>query len=273
MTDAQIILLIILAFATLSFIFEWMQIEVTALAVAGIILLVDVIAVEAFGYTDFLLKEHNEIFAGLSNSAVIAIGSMFVLSRSLVKTGFLVFFADFMYKWAGRWKWLAIFVVLFIVSILSGLINNTAVVAIFIPFIMDICQRYHISPSKLLLPLSYAAIFGGTLTLIGTSTNLLVNSIIESSINPDCIVTAEDPLCLYTKPFRMFEFTKLGLIFLGIGTIYNIIAARWFIPSRAIVSSLTQKYHITQYITEYRVTSKSAILSKTFKELKSELSK
>ena len=64
---------------------------------------------------------------------------------------------------------------LLVVSVLSGLINNTAVVAIFIPFVIDICQRYHISPSKLLLPLSYAAIFGGTLTLIGTSTNLLVN--------------------------------------------------------------------------------------------------
>ena len=96
MTDAQIILLIILIFATFSFIFEWMQIEVTALAIAGMILLIDVVAVGAFGYSDFLLKEHNDIFAGLSNSAVIAIGSMFVLSRSLVKTGFLVFFADFL---------------------------------------------------------------------------------------------------------------------------------------------------------------------------------
>ena len=254
MTDAQIILLIILIFATLSFIFEWMQIEVTALAVAGMILLIDVIAVGAFGYSDFLLKEHNDIFAGLSNSAVIAIGSMFVLSRSLVKTGFLVFFADFMYKWAGRWKWFAIFVVLFIVSILSGLINNTAVVAIFIPFIMDICQRYHISPSKLLLPLSYAAIFGGTLTLIGTSTNLLVNSIIAENGT--------------IEPFGMFEFTKLGLIFLAIGTVYNIIAARWLIPSRAITSSLTQKYHITKYITEYKVTSESNIVSKSFDDIK-----
>ena len=254
MTDAQIILLIILIFATFSFIFEWMQIEVTALAIAGMILLIDVVAVGAFGYSDFLLKEHNDIFAGLSNSAVIAIGSMFVLSRSLVKTGFLVFFADFMYKWAGRWKWFAIFVVLFIVSILSGLINNTAVVAIFIPFIMDICQRYHISPSKLLLPLSYAAIFGGTLTLIGTSTNLLVNSIIAENGT--------------IEPFGMFEFTKLGLIFLAIGTIYNIIAAKWLIPSRAITSSLTQKYHITKYITEYKVTSESNIVSKSFDDIK-----
>ena len=162
----KIVLLVILLFGICSFIFEWMQIEVTALALAGTILLIDVVA-SGFGYSKFLLDEPNHIFAGFSNSAVITIGSMFVLSRALVKTGFLVVFADFMYKWAGRWKWLAIFVVLFIVSILSGLINNTAVVAIFIPFMMDLCQRYHISPSKLMLPLSYAAIFGGTLTMVG----------------------------------------------------------------------------------------------------------
>ncbi len=258
----KIVLLAILLFGICSFIFEWMQIEVTALALAGTILLIDVIAVKGFGYPPFLLNQHDDIFRGFSNSAVITIGSMFVLSRALVKTGFLVVFADFMYKWAGRWKWLAISVVLFIVSILSGLINNTAVVAIFIPFMMDLCQRYHISPSKLLLPLSYAAIFGGTLTLIGTSTNLLVNSVIsqynETSINQ-------------IQEFGMFEFTKLGLIFLAVGTVYNIIVAKWFIPSRAIVSSLTQKYHISQYITEYKVTDKSYIIGKTFNQVKKEL--
>lgn len=260
MQDSNIIILsIILLFAMASFIFEWMQIEVTALAVAGIILLIDVIGVEVFEFEGYLLQNHNDIFAGFSNSAVIAIGAMFVLSRALVRTGFLVVFADFMYKWAGRWKWLSIFVFLLIVSILSGLINNTAVVAIFIPFVIDICQRYHISPSKLLLPLSYAAIFGGTLTLIGTSTNLLVNSIIQNTPG------YED------YAFGMFEFTKLGLIFLGVGTIYNLIAAKWFIPSRAIVSSLTQKYHMSRYLTEYKVGKNSNIIGKTIQEVKESL--
>tara|TARA_A100001011_G_scaffold344102_1_gene378911 strand:- start:583 stop:2511 length:1929 start_codon:yes stop_codon:yes gene_type:complete len=260
MESNVVILSVILLFAMFSFIFEWMRIEVTALAISGIILLVDVIAVQAFYYPEgFLLKEHNDIFAGFSNSAVIAIGAMFVLSRSLVRTGFLVFFADFMYKWAGRWKWFSIFLLLLIVSLLSGLINNTAVVAIFIPLVIDICQRYHISPSKLLLPLSYAAIFGGTLTLIGTSTNLLVNSIVQSTAGYE------------QYSFSMFEFTKLGLIFLGVGTIYNIIAAKWLIPSRSITGSLTQKYHISKYITEYRVPNKSNIIGKNFNDFKGDL--
>ena len=263
MENNQIILLVIMILATLSFLFEWMQIEVTALAAAGIILLIDVIAVQALGYENFLLDNHNDIFAGFTDQAVIAIGAMFVLSRALVKTGFLVVFADFMYKQAGRWKWVAISIVFFVVSVLSGLINNTAVVAIFIPFVMDISQRYRISPTKLLLPLSYAAIFGGTLTLIGTSTNLLVNSkIIEwISKNPNTNI----------EPFGMFDFTELGLIFLVIGTVYNIIVAKWFLPSRAGISSLTQKYHITQYITEYKVSDKSSIIGKVFKDVQKEL--
>ena len=259
MHDINIIILgVILFFATFSFIFEWMQIEVTALAVAGLILLVDVIA-DVSGYPAFLLANHEDIFKGFSNSAVIAIGAMFILSRALVRTGFLVVFADVMYKWAGRWRWMSISLFLIVVSLLSGLINNTAVVAIFIPFVIDICQRYHISPSKLLLPLSYAAIFGGTLTLIGTSTNLLVNSIIENTPGKEHLV------------FGMFEFTKLGLIFLAVGTLYNIVVARWLIPSRAIVSSLTQKYQISKYVTEYKVDKKSSLIGLAFKNIKNDI--
>ena len=259
MQDINIIILgVILLFAMFSFIFEWMQIEVTALAVAGLILLVDVVA-DVSGYPAFLLANHEDIFKGFSNSAVIAIGAMFVLSRALVRTGFLVVFADVMYKWAGRWRWMSISLFLIVVSLLSGLINNTAVVAIFIPFVIDICQRYHISPSKLLLPLSYAAIFGGTLTLIGTSTNLLVNSIIENTPGKEHLV------------FGMFEFTKLGLIFLAVGTLYNIVVARWLIPSRAIVSSLTQKYQISKYVTEYKVDQKSSLIGQAFKNIKNEI--
>ena len=136
---------------------------------------------------------------------------------------------------------------------LSGLINNTAVVAIFIPFIIDICQRYHISPSKLLLPLSYAAIFGGTLTLIGTSTNLLVNSYLEN--------------LPHVEPFSMFEFTKLGLVFLVIGTVYNLIISFFILPSRAITSSLTQKYHMQTYLTEFKIPEESHLHGKTLSEI------
>mgnify|MGYP003725888465 CR=1 FL=1 len=123
----------------------------------GVLLLFDVL-----GWQDAI--------SGFSNPAVITIGAIFIMSRALVKTGFLEVFADFLVKKGGKRKWLTMFIFLLTVSIISGFINNTAAVAIFIPLAIDLCQRFHISPTKVLLPLSYAAIFGGTLTLIGTST-------------------------------------------------------------------------------------------------------
>lgn len=213
--------------------------EVTAMGVTGILLLFNILTPE-------------EAISGFSNKAVITIGAIFIISRSLVKTGFLEVLADYMYQWGGKRKWPTIIIFLFTVSIISGFINNTAAVAIFIPLAINLCQRFHISPTKLLLPLSYAAIFGGTLTLIGTSTNLVVSSLMEES---------------GLEPFSMFEFSKLGLIFLAVGTAYNIIIARWFLPSRAVVSSLTQKYHMGTYLTEFKVGPDSPLIGSTIREL------
>ena len=240
-----IILILVLFSSVIAFFKEWLPLEVTALSATGILLLTDIITVE-------------EMLSGFSNKAVIIIGAIFIISKSLVKTGFLEVIADKLYNKAGDNKWFIIFVFLVTTSIISGFINNTAAVAIFIPLAINLCQKFHISPTKILLPLSYAAIFGGTLTLIGTSTNLLVNSIFEQTISP----SGE-----YYKPFSMFEFTGLGLIFLMIGTVYNIIIARWFIPSRAIVSSLTQKYHLGTYLTEFKVPKDSPLIGKTIEEL------
>ena len=154
-----IILIAVILGAIIAFFKEWLPLEVTALSATGILLLTDVITIE-------------ETLSGFSNKAVITIGAMFILSRSLVKTGFLEVFVDFIYNHVGKNKWITITTFLLVVSILSGLINNTAAVAIFIPLAINLCQRFHISPTRLLLPLSYAAIFGGTLTLIGTSLNI-----------------------------------------------------------------------------------------------------
>ena len=234
-----IILLIVFAMLVTFFIFEVFALEVTALAALGVLLLFNVISLE-------------QALTGFSNKAVITIGAMFILSRSLVKTGFLEVFADFIYNHVGKNKWVTISVFLFIVSILSGLINNTAAVAIFIPLAINLCQRFHISPTRVLLPLSYAAIFGGTLTLIGTSTNLIVSNFIETR---------------GLEPFSIFEFTKVGFIFVFVGIIYNLVVARFFLPSRAIVSSLTQKYHMSKYLTEFKVKTGSTMVGRLIEEL------
>ena len=221
------------------FVMEILPIEVTAMGAIGVLLLFDVLSWQ-------------EAISGFSNPAVITIGAIFIMSRALVKTGFLEVFADFLAKKGGNRKWLTIFIFLLTVSIISGFINNTAAVAIFIPLAIDLCQRFRISPTKVLLPLSYAAIFGGTLTLIGTSTNLIVSSVMEE----------------YNMiPFSMFEFTKLGVIFLVLGTIYNMIISKWFMPSRSIISSLTRKYHMGSFLTEFKIGEDSPLIGHSYGEM------
>ena len=221
------------------FVMEILPIEVTAMGAIGVLLLFDILSWQ-------------EAINGFSNPAVITIGAIFIMSRALVKTGFLEVFADFLAKKGGNQKWLTIFIFLLTVSIISGIINNTAAVAIFIPLGIDLCQRFRISPTKVLLPLSYAAIFGGTLTLIGTSTNLIVSSVMEE----------------YNMiPFSMFEFTKLGVIFLVLGTIYNMIISKWFMPSRSIISSLTRKYHMGSFLTEFKIGEGSPLIGHSYGEM------
>tara|TARA_B100000676_G_C18091903_1_gene860803 strand:- start:610 stop:2598 length:1989 start_codon:yes stop_codon:yes gene_type:complete len=288
----QIILLIVILFAIVFFVMEVLPLEVTALASVGLLLLFDVLSIE-------------QAISGFSNNAVITIGAIFILSRSLVKTGFLEVLAQFLYKLGGNNVWITVSIFLVTVSLISGFINNTAAVAIFIPVIFKICQKYHISPTKLLLPLSYAAILGGTLTLIGTSTNLVVSSVVENNFEHfiDCI-DIKDELGNFSKicadesqwlpemgnniynygdkfldannnnkwdalePISMFEFTKIGLIFMIFGIFYIIIIGKWFLPSRAITSSLTQKYHMQKYLTEFKVPKESKLVGKSFNYLK-----
>jgi len=284
----QIILFSVIFLTIIFFSLEILPLEVTALFSVGVLLLFNIIDVDT-------------AVSGFSNSAVITIGAIFILSRSLVKTGFLEVLARFLYKLGGNNPWLTIFIFLFTVSIISGFINNTAAVAIFIPVVFKICQKFHISPTKILLPLSYAAILGGTLTLIGTSTNLIVSSVMEDTDEHyiDCTTIIDEfnenqKICdgdelwvesmgnnQYDKgdkfldinnngvwdqldPISMFEFTELGLIFIIIGIVYIFIISRWFLPSRVITTSLTQKYHLQKYLTEFKIPKNSKLSGKSF---------
>ena len=240
--DSQLLqFIIIIVLMIISFVFEIVSMEVTALGTIGLLLICNIITID-------------EAIAGFSNKAVITIGAIFIISRALVKTGFLEVLSNYLYKLGGNNKWLTFTIFFITTAIISGFLNNTAAVAIFIPLALKLCQKFHISPTKILLPLSYAAIFGGTLTLVGTSTNLIVNSFLENHST--------------IEPFRMFEFTKLGAIFCFVGIIYNLIISKWVLPSRAITSSLTQKYHMGTYLTEFKIDENSELIGKSISDFK-----
>jgi di/tricarboxylate transporter len=132
---------------------------------------------------------------------------------------------------------------------MSAVINNTAIVAIFMPVTIRLAHKYKLSPSKMLIPLSYAAILGGTLTLVGTSTNLLVNTIF--------IATSDHP------PLGMFEFMRYGIILLIIGLLYILFIAPRLLPSRTVTSSLTKSYHLGGYLTEMKIKAESPLVGQT----------
>ncbi len=230
----------LLGLTLLAFMLEIFPMEVTAFGLLAALIL--------FGLVDL-----EQAMSGLSNPAVVTIGCLFIMSHALTKTGLLEVGADKLGRAVGARKWLGIALLLIVVSVASGFLSNTAIVAIFMPLAIHLSRKFGISPSKILLPLSYAAIVGGTLTLIGTSTNLLVNSfMIEAG----------------QKPIGMFEFTKLGAIYTVLGLTYVIIFAARLLPSRAGISSLTHKYHMGTYLTEVVINADSALLGKNLLESK-----
>ena len=222
------------------FVMELFPLDVTALSILAVVLVLGYISPE-------------EAISGFANPAVITIALFFVLSHALQKSGILEYMVIRLNKLTERSRFLGLFVFLISVALASAFVNNTAIVAIFIPLTIRLAQKYNLSPSKLLMPLSYIAIIGGTLTLVGTSTNLLVNSIYVNSISS-------------SPPLGMFEFAKFGLVMLVIGMAYLLIAVPFLIPSRTVTSSLTKSYHMGGYLTELKVSAESPLVGRTCKE-------
>ncbi len=222
-----------------------------------VLLILEIIPIDVLGLGLLLVLwftgyvDSDQAIAGFSNKAVLTVAVMFVLSHALVKTGILENFAQYFIELENKVKWLGIGLFFVTVSLFSGFINNVAAVAIFIPVAMHMASKFRISPSKLLIPLSYAAIYGGTITLIGTSTNLLVSAVGEEHGLP---------------ALGMFEFLPLGLVFLVVGSIYSLFVLPRLLPSRAPVSTLVGKYHMSTYLTEFKIDKGSPLIGSNCRE-------
>jgi di/tricarboxylate transporter len=185
----------------------------------------------------------------------MTIACLFVMSYALQKSHILEYVIISVNKLIDKSRVVGMIAYLFCIGIASAVVNNTAIVAIFMPVTIRLADKYKISPSKVLIPLSYAAILGGTLTLVGTSTNLIVNSIL--------VDTSGGAVSL-----GMLEFAKFGIIKFVIGLVYIFTIGYKLLPTRVAKSSSIEDYSLDGYLTEFRVNENSPLCGKTLLDRK-----
>ncbi len=240
-----ILIIILLIFLLLvMFIWEPLPIGVISLCIPVILIILNF-------WTKVSVED---ALSGFSNSATITVMAMFVISRGIQNSGAMQFLGNKIIKYTGDNEKKQVIAISGLTGIIAGFINNTPTVATFIPMVTDLARKTKVSPSKLLIPLSYAAMLGGTLTLLGTSTNLLGSQVSARLIN---------------HPFSMFEFTKLGIVVFVVGILYLITIGHRLIPERIKhdVKDYIEEYEIEKYLTEIKIAENSPLIGQDIGEL------
>lgn len=232
-----VLTLSILVLALISFVVEWLPVDLTAIAVTVLLMMLGLVTPE-------------EGISGFGNAATITVMAMFILSAGITRTGVIQIVRDRLMKWGGNNANQQLFVMGILVGPISAFINNTAVVAIFLPIIEDWCNQQKTSPSKLLIPLSYASILGGMITVIGTSTNILASGLSEQ---------------LGYGTFHIFQFTRVGLLSFVLGLFYITFIAPRFLPKRKSNSQdlMGEGYKLQEYLSEVVVTERSSLVGQS----------
>lgn len=192
-----------------------------------------------------------EGLAGFGDNIIITIGGLFVLTGGLVKTGLVDLIGRRLYRVAGGNEFVLTALIMFVAAASAAIMKNTTTTAMFLPVVIGLAERAKIAPSKLLMPLAFGAILGGSSTLIGTSTNLAVSSAIQR---------------YGMEPFSMFELTAVGICIAVAGLIYMLVVGLRLLPRRGGEESLTEQYHIREYVSEVLVLPDSPFAGKTLGE-------
>lgn len=228
----------IVVVALLMFIVEIFPADITAIAIMVALILLKQVTPE-------------QGIAGFSNPATITVMAMFILSSGVARTGALQRASTLLIQWGGKRLPQQIMALGLIAGPMSALVNNTAIVSVFLPIVEDFCQQHRISPSKLLMPLSFATILGGMISVIGTST-----SVLASGLSDD----------LGLGEFSLFQFALLGVITFAVGMAYLALIAPRLLPNRqGDDRGLSQRYGMKDYVSELVITPRSSLVGQTLR--------
>ncbi len=160
-----------------------------------------------------------EAFTGFASPAVITMLSIFFVSGALLHTGVADMIGGRVHRIIGSREILLVIAVMVVAGVLSAFMNNVAAVAVLLPAVASIARKTGIAPSRLFMPLSFGAILGGTMTLVGTPPNILAGDLLRER---------------GLEPFGLFDYTPIGAILLGTGVLYMVTVGRWLLPRKSI---------------------------------------
>jgi len=244
MTFSMIFVLAVLGAAVVLFVTEWLRVDLVALSV--------MLLLSIFG-----IITHSQAIAGFSNTAIITIASVLILSAGLVRTGLAQILGGQILRLSGDSEVKLLIIMMVTVGLLSGVMNNIGVAALMLPVVMEIAHRTGRSPSKLLIPLAFASLFGGLTTLIATAPNILISNALEM-----------DGL----NPFGLFDFTPVGIIAMIVGIGYLVLVGRHMLPDRelgrstSISETLNGQYELHERLITMSIPEDSALKDKNLAE-------
>lgn len=237
MTLPIFLVLALLVAVVVVFSFEWVSVDVATLLLLATLVLCRILTVE-------------EAFSGFSNDIIIILASIFILSGALMKGGVMDHLGDVMHRIAGGSRTKVLLCVLPVTTFVSSFMNNTTTTAILVPAALGLCRKSRVSPGKVLIPLAYASMLGGTCTLIGTSTNVAASGYVKST---------------GLAPFSMFEFLPVGLAICLIGILYLVVAGHRLLPE-VREAGYIEEYAMREYLSEVVLTPGSPLAGQAIRD-------
>ncbi len=228
----EILAVLIVAGMFFLFLREIFPVEVTAMCGAAAMVLLGILP-------------QDQVLSVLANPAPWTIAAMFIIVGGLVRTGALDWVTQLALRHLVARPLMTLICLSLVILAMSAFMNNTPIVVVMIPVFIQLCRKLDLPPSKMLIPLSYLTIFGGTMTLIGTSTNILVDGIGQSK---------------GMAPFGIFEMAPVGMVMAGVGTIYLALFARRFLPERTSMGMMLSNRSSMKFFTEVALSEESGLI-------------